>query len=211
MERIGGITQYDITDPNEISFVNYINSRDFSAPIKDDVSPEGLYFIGAEESPTGMPMLLAACEVSGTAAAYSLSRGCTVTFVADGKVVGQTEVAYGGTLAELPDIPAKVGYEATPPVWDTEEFSEITDDLIVTAVYVKDPTPDEKPDGDVSNGDGTNVNLPGGDKKDPDSEIAANAPETGDFSNWVLWVGVLILVVGLLDALLILRQKRRDI
>ncbi len=54
LERIGGLMMYDITDPANASFVNYINSRDFS------------------EKPEATPILLAACEVSGTVAAYSV-------------------------------------------------------------------------------------------------------------------------------------------
>ena len=70
LERIGGIMVYDITEPGNAVFANYINSREFDEVIKGDVSPEGLCFISAEDSMTGTPMLLAACEVSGTLAAY---------------------------------------------------------------------------------------------------------------------------------------------
>lgn len=73
LERIGGIMMYDITNPDSVSYVNYINSRDFKAAIGDDDSPEGLCFVGASESPTKKAMLLAACEVGGTVAAYELT------------------------------------------------------------------------------------------------------------------------------------------
>ncbi len=73
LERIGGIMVYDVTDPSGASYVNYINTRDFSSEIAGDVAPEGLAFIPAEDSPSGSPILLAACEVSGTLAAYTLS------------------------------------------------------------------------------------------------------------------------------------------
>lgn len=73
LERIGGIMVYDVTDPSGASYVNYINTRDFSGEIAGDVAPEGLAFISAEDSPSGSPILLAACEVSGTLAAYTLS------------------------------------------------------------------------------------------------------------------------------------------
>lgn len=71
LERIGGIMVYDITDPSNAKFANYINSREFDDKIKGDVSPEGLCFIPAGKSKTGRTMLLAACEVSGTLAAYT--------------------------------------------------------------------------------------------------------------------------------------------
>ena len=70
LERIGGIMVYDITDPANAKFENYINSREFDEVIKGDVSPEGLCFIPASSSKTGKATLLAACEVSGTLAAY---------------------------------------------------------------------------------------------------------------------------------------------
>lgn len=70
LERIGGIMAYDITNPSEVKFANYINSREFESAIQGDVSPEGLFFISAENSKTGKPLLLAACEVSGTLAVY---------------------------------------------------------------------------------------------------------------------------------------------
>ena len=73
LERIGGIMMYDITNPYAAVFVNYINSRDYSSAIKGDVSPEGLCFIPANQSPTGQALLLAANEVSGTVAIYRLA------------------------------------------------------------------------------------------------------------------------------------------
>ena len=88
LERTGGVMVYDVTDPADAQFVNYINSRDFDSIVPGsgdddkfvtggDVAPEGLAFLSESVSPTGEPMLLAACEVSGTVAAYTLdsSRG----------------------------------------------------------------------------------------------------------------------------------------
>lgn len=73
LERISGIMVYDITDPAKVQYVNYINSRDFSADIKDDDSVEGMAFVPAAQSATGEALLLGACEVSGTLAAYELT------------------------------------------------------------------------------------------------------------------------------------------
>lgn len=83
LERIGGIMAYDITDIENISFKNYINTRDFSENpedvdpesenyLKSDIAPEGMYFVSADNSPSSTPILLAAFEVSGTVAAYSV-------------------------------------------------------------------------------------------------------------------------------------------
>lgn len=70
IERIGGVMAYDITSPQYSMNVNYMNSRDFSAPIQGDVSPEGICMavIGNQ------PVLLTANEVSGTLSAYQLTQ-----------------------------------------------------------------------------------------------------------------------------------------
>ena len=88
LERTGGVMAYDVTDPAAITFVNYVNTRDFGTTVEGseeyedgeldkwvtggDVAPEGLLFLDAASSPNGEPMLLAACEVSGTVAVYQL-------------------------------------------------------------------------------------------------------------------------------------------
>lgn len=58
---------YNITDPSNVEYVDYINTRDFSEDIAGDVSPEGLAFVGGEK-----PMLLVGHEVSGTVTVYDL-------------------------------------------------------------------------------------------------------------------------------------------
>ncbi|WP_445479121.1 choice-of-anchor I family protein [Lysinibacillus irui] len=80
IERVGGIMMYDITKPNAPVFVQYFNERDFSENIKGDVSPEGLTFIPASTSSTGLPTLLAAHEVSGTVTAFTFGNSNNSTF-----------------------------------------------------------------------------------------------------------------------------------
>lgn len=83
LERIGGVMAYDVTDPANPAFVDYINTRDFSVdfpkkgcdPAQGDVSPEGLAFVPASSSPTGYPLVFAAHEVSGTLAVYQHKDG----------------------------------------------------------------------------------------------------------------------------------------
>ncbi|MEM1012797.1 MAG: choice-of-anchor I family protein [Planctomycetota bacterium] len=92
LERVGGIMVYDITDPNAVSFVDYVNNRDFaedaslevadpndpidtidvSNPLAGDLGPEGLVFIDAIDSPTGSPLLAVTNEVSGTTTLFSV-------------------------------------------------------------------------------------------------------------------------------------------
>jgi 2',3'-cyclic-nucleotide 2'-phosphodiesterase / 3'-nucleotidase / 5'-nucleotidase len=79
LERIGGIMVYDITDPLNVVFKQYVNDRDFGLSEDDlesnlslHLGPEGLLFIPALDSPTGRPLLLAANEVSGTVSIYAV-------------------------------------------------------------------------------------------------------------------------------------------
>ena len=72
LERTGGIMVYDITNPEEATYVNYINTRDYSSDIAGDVAPEGLCFVPAKDSVTKTALIISANEVSGTVSVYSL-------------------------------------------------------------------------------------------------------------------------------------------
>lgn len=79
LERVGGIMVYNVTNPQNPQFVQYINNRDFSASQADleagmagDLGPEGLVFIPAGNSPTSKPMLAVGNEVSGTTTLYGI-------------------------------------------------------------------------------------------------------------------------------------------
>ncbi|MGJ9458153.1 choice-of-anchor I family protein [Oceanobacillus sp. CF4.6] len=73
LERFSGIMVYDLSNPLKPEFTKLISSRDFSEDVKGDVSPEGLQFIPAEQSPTGNDLLAATHEVSGTVAVYEFN------------------------------------------------------------------------------------------------------------------------------------------
>lgn len=70
LERIGGVMVYEISDPYEPVFVQYINNRNFFAVTNTaaagDLGPEGLHFISEADSPTGVPLIAVANEISGT-------------------------------------------------------------------------------------------------------------------------------------------------
>jgi hypothetical protein len=79
LERVGGIMVYNVTNPQNPEFVQYLNNRDFSVSQEDleagmagDLGPEGLAFIAAEDSPNGKPMLAVGNEVSGTTTFYGI-------------------------------------------------------------------------------------------------------------------------------------------
>ena len=62
----------------------------------------------------------------------------TVRFVADGSVIGTVPVNHGGSLSadQFPEIPAKDGYDQTPPRWDSDSLTDVREDTTVTAIYM---------------------------------------------------------------------------
>lgn len=65
-------------------------------------------------------------------------RMLTVTFKAEGSADVVKEVAWNGTLSDIPEVPVREGYTETAPYWDTTVFTNIQSDMTVTAVYTKD-------------------------------------------------------------------------
>ncbi|MEZ4468168.1 MAG: choice-of-anchor I family protein [bacterium] len=74
LERVGGMAVYDVTNPFLAHYAGYINTRDFAgdpvAGTAGDMSPEGLLFVSAEDSPNGDAMIIMTNEVSGTTATF---------------------------------------------------------------------------------------------------------------------------------------------
>ncbi|MBB3157907.1 2',3'-cyclic-nucleotide 2'-phosphodiesterase (5'-nucleotidase family) [Microbacterium proteolyticum] len=90
LERVGGVMTYDITDPSNPNYAGYVNNRDFSVSVEDeltddeaanrellsqagDLGPEGVEFIPAESSPTGRPLVAVGNEVSGTTTVFEVT------------------------------------------------------------------------------------------------------------------------------------------
>jgi hypothetical protein len=66
LERAGGgVMIFDVSQPVAPIFVDYVRSD-------DDISPEGIIFVSAEDSPTGSPLLILTHEVSNTTTIYSI-------------------------------------------------------------------------------------------------------------------------------------------
>lgn len=72
LERIGGVMVYDVTDPNNVEFVDYANSRTVSA-YGGDNGPEGIIYINEADSPTATPYVIIANEISGTLSIYAVN------------------------------------------------------------------------------------------------------------------------------------------
>jgi hypothetical protein len=74
LERVGGVVVYDVTDPSEPEFVEYLVDRDFAAdPVGPDSGPEVVHFVAGHENPTGKPLLVVANEISGTVSLWGLA------------------------------------------------------------------------------------------------------------------------------------------
>jgi hypothetical protein len=70
LERASAILMYDLTNPAAPKFVQWLqNTSDLT---NGDISPEGLSFVPASQSPTGQALLIAGYEVSGTVAVWEI-------------------------------------------------------------------------------------------------------------------------------------------
>lgn len=72
LERVGGVMVYDVTNPNNVKFVDYKNSRNVSA-FAGDHGPEGVIFIKAENTTTGKNYVAVANEISGTISLFEVN------------------------------------------------------------------------------------------------------------------------------------------
>ena len=78
LERIGGIMVYDVTDPADARFVQYINRRNFNGSPEDgtagDLGAEASFVIPITDSPTRDPLLVVPNEVSGTTSVFKIAK-----------------------------------------------------------------------------------------------------------------------------------------
>lgn len=72
LERIGGIMVYDVTNPNDVKFVDYKNNRSVSA-YTGDHGPEGITYISAANSPNNKDYIIVANEISGTLTIFEVN------------------------------------------------------------------------------------------------------------------------------------------
>jgi DNA-binding beta-propeller fold protein YncE len=70
LERASGILMYNITEPTKPKFVQFI--RNTTTLTDGDISPEGMEFIPASQSPTGVALLAVGHEVTGSVAIYQI-------------------------------------------------------------------------------------------------------------------------------------------
>jgi hypothetical protein len=75
MERLGGIFVYDVTNPYDAKFVDYVINRDLTegGDIIGDSAPEGMVFVDSTDSPTGNALVIIGNEVSGTVSVWQIT------------------------------------------------------------------------------------------------------------------------------------------
>ncbi|WP_289028385.1 choice-of-anchor I family protein [uncultured Paraglaciecola sp.] len=75
LERMGGIFVYNVTNPYDAEFVDYVINRDITegGDIIGDSAPEGMTFVEASNSPTGNALLIVGNEVSGTVSVWQVA------------------------------------------------------------------------------------------------------------------------------------------
>lgn len=93
LERDSGIMVYNISDPAEAKFVQYINTKD-----QGDIAPETMAFLSAEDSPSGEPLLLVANEDSGTTAVFSIDVAPKLRAISEVQGAGHTSPYAGEVL-----------------------------------------------------------------------------------------------------------------
>lgn len=84
LERQGGFMLFDISNPQDVKFVRYVNNRNFATDNIDkkgkyknkdkagDLAPESIKFVAAKDSAIGLPLLIVANEVSGSTSVYKI-------------------------------------------------------------------------------------------------------------------------------------------
>jgi hypothetical protein len=76
LERTGDIVVYELSDPANPQFVQYINTP-------EDRGVEGLIFVPAENSPTGKPLVITTAELSSTVSVYEVDIASITTWYRD--------------------------------------------------------------------------------------------------------------------------------
>lgn len=91
MERTGGVLVYNIANPASPAYVTYKNNR------PADVSPEGVVFVPAAQSPNGKNLLILSNEISSTLTVYQVNP-CTAPGIAAISAAGSTAICAGSSV-----------------------------------------------------------------------------------------------------------------
>lgn len=141
-ERTGGFFIYNVTDAENPYFIDYLYD-----PSLTNISLEGLYFVSAEDSDTGRPMLVVAHELSGTITTFDITSLLEDT---DGEIpVEEEPVVEVPTDVDGNEVPnsANGGQVVTTPrvtegpygnIVEVEEYDHVGINLAAAAEAEKD-------------------------------------------------------------------------
>ena len=113
LERTGGVMVYEVTNPSKPLFVEYVNTD-------GDISPEGIAFIPAAQSPNGKSLLVTSNEISKTVAIFEFT---PPTRISDIQGAGHV----------------------SPLVGQTVTVAGIVTAVTANGFYIQDPNPDSNP------------------------------------------------------------------
>jgi 5'-nucleotidase len=72
LERQSAIMIFNITNPSDVQYVDYVITREAGNPTAGDIAPEGMFFIPAGKSPNEKDILVVSSEVSGTTSIFEI-------------------------------------------------------------------------------------------------------------------------------------------
>lgn len=213
LERIGGVMMYDVSDPTNPTYVDYLNLRDFSDDISGSVSPEGLCTISAKDSPTNKPMLIIANEVSGDVNVVEVA-GETYQH---SLTLDKTEIALKPGENQTLNVTYD-GYKTLTFSSDNNNVVSINNNVItainpgVATITVSDGQIQATCKVTVTNPDNSQTgtqtpSTPDQNVSSQEKQPANTAVKTGDESNLGLYTAVSFLAIGLIIELVRRRQK----
>lgn len=213
LERIGGVMMYDVSDPTNPTYVDYLNLRDFSDDISGSVSPEGLCTVSAKDSPTNKPMLIIANEVSGdvnvvevAGETYQHSLTLDKTEIALKPGENQTlNVTYDGyktlTFSSDNNNVVSINKNVITAINPGVATITVSDGQIQATCKVTVTNPDNSQTGTQT------PSTPDQNVSSQEKQSANTAVKTGDESNLGLYTAVSFLAIGLIIELVRRRQK----
>lgn len=213
LERIGGVMMYDVSDPTNPAYVDYLNLRDFSDDISGSVSPEGLCTVSAKDSPTNKPMLIIANEVSGDVNVVEVA-GETYQH---SLTLDKTEIALKPGENQTLNVTYD-GYKTLTFSSDNNNVVSINNNVItainpgVATITVSDGQIQATCKVTVTNPDNSQTgtqtpSTPDQNVSSQEKQSANTAVKTGDESNLGLYTAVSFLAIGLIIELVRRRQK----
>lgn len=144
----GNVISGTVTADNATALKLYYNIKTFTVTFKAEGAADVVRTVDYGDTLTDIPEVPAKDGKSGkwdvtafdnitsdiTVRALYANKEVTLKFVVGGEDYRTIELAYGASLAasDVPAVPEKFGYNGA---WDVTDFSEITADTTVTAVY----------------------------------------------------------------------------